>query len=246
VAADHTCHFADLGVVPVSEAERFMCSAVERRARNEITDLLILLAHPPTVATGLKDRLADPPRDLLVGLDTLQAEGIAFVSSVRGGGITYHWPGQLVCYPVLALEPAERNIPAYMTKLEEVAIQTLRCYGIEASRRRDSAAHLGLWVDGRKVVSMGVRISRWVTSFGLAINLEGDYAPSRYVRPCGIEGIRLTTVEEVLGTAPLRSSVVDSLKQSFVSVFRVSLEPLDSRSDMAPLAMGDSRTIIST
>jgi lipoate-protein ligase B len=158
-----------------------------------------------------------------VGLDRLQAEGIALTNSVRGGGITYHWPGQLICYPIIALGQAERSISGYMGKLEEVAIRTLRCYGIEASRRRDSAAHLGLWVHDKKIVSMGVRINRWVTSFGFGMNLGGDLGPSRYVRPCGLSEVCLTTMEEILGTAPPRRAVAESLTESFVSVFQREL-----------------------
>jgi lipoate-protein ligase B len=196
-----------------------MCRLVEKRADNEIGDLLLILAHPPTVALGVKGRSADRPKDLLVSLDRLMHEGIALTYSVRGGGITYHWPGQVVCYPVLALRPTERNIPAYMAKLEETAIQTLGELGLDAVRRRESAAHVGLWIHDRKIVSMGIRVSRWVTSFGFAVNLEGDFSPSQYVRPCGIEGVRLTTVEETLGTAPPRERVVERLKESFGAVF---------------------------
>jgi lipoate-protein ligase B len=200
--------------------------ATERRAANQIPDLLLVLAHPPTVALGLKGRSSNPPKDLLVSLDRLHDEGIALTYSPRGGGITYHWPGQVVCYPVLALGPTERNVPAYMAKLEEMALHALRSMGLEAERRRDSAAHVGLWVDGRKIVSMGVRVSRWVTSFGFALNLEGDFSPSLYMRPCGLDGVRLTTVAEMLGTAPPRAWVVQSLKESFVSLFDRTVVPV--------------------
>jgi lipoate-protein ligase B len=222
---DRTCHCIDLGALSVPAAEDFMTAAVQKRVGKEIPDLLLLLSHPPTVALGMKGRFSDHPKDLLVSLDRLRAEGIAFSRSLRGGGITYHWPGQVVCYPVLALGPAERNIPGYMGKLEETAIQTLRTFGLEAVRRRDTAAHIGLWVDGRKVASMGVRVSRWVTSFGFALNLEGDFSPSRYVRPCGLDGVRLITVEKILGSAPSRELVVETLKESFASVFDRILSP---------------------
>jgi lipoate-protein ligase B len=125
----------------------------------------------------------------------------------------------VVCYPVLALRPWERNIPAYMRNLEEVGIKTLRSFGIEANRLRDSSAHIGLWCRGRKVVSMGIRVTGWVTSFGFAVNLEGDHGPCTYIRPCGLKGVRLTTFEEVLGKAPPRAWVLEALKGHFEMVF---------------------------
>jgi lipoate-protein ligase B len=219
------CVFTDLGLLGLPRAEALMVAVGERVGAGEIPEMLLFLAHPPTVAVGLKDGKAESPKDLLVSPERLAGEGIALVRSVRGGGITYHWPGQVVCYPVLRLSPVERNISAYMTKLEDVGIATLKRVGLTATRRRDSAAHIGLWVDGRKIVSMGIRVSRWVTSFGFAMNLDGDFSPSRYIRPCGIDGVRLTSIEESLGEAPSRSQLMDMVKESFVNVFQRALEP---------------------
>jgi lipoate-protein ligase B len=219
LANENECLCTDLGVVEVSEAERVMSAWQSFRVAREAPDLLLILAHPETVAVGLRDRRASTPKDLLVSTKQLEEEGIALTRSIRGGGITYHWPGQVVCYPVLALHPRERDVPAYMSKLEQVGIEALSCFGLEANRRRDTAAHVGLWLDGKKIVSMGVRVSRWVTSFGFALNLEGDHRPSSYVRPCGLEGVKLTTLEEALGNAPPRPWVIEALTASFVRVF---------------------------
>lgn len=213
------CLFTDLGLTGVPEAEKLMSATRELRTANNIPDVLLFLTHPRTVALGIRDSPACSPKDLLVSANRLKEEGIALTRSVRGGGITYHWPGQVVCYPILALRPGERDLPGYMRKLEEVGIHTLRRFGLEAARRRDSAAHLGLWVDGCKIVSMGVRVSNWITSFGFAINLNGDHSASAYVKPCGLEGVRLATIEETLGWAPSRDQVIQAIKESFVSVF---------------------------
>ena len=219
-----TCVFNDLGPIDVPTAESFMTRAVELRIKNEIPDLLLFLSHPPTVALGLKDRCVETPVDLLVSRAQLDREGILFAHSVRGGGITYHWPGQVVCYPILALEPGSRDAPAYMAKLEEIGLRTLQEFGIRAARRRDAASYVGLWIGDKKLVSMGVRITHWITSFGFALNLEGDHSRSSYIRPCGIDGVCLTTMEEVLGQAPPRFQVIDSLKKNFASVFECGLE----------------------
>jgi lipoate-protein ligase B len=219
LASDNECLCTDLGVIEVSEAERLMSAWQSVRAARESRDLLLYLAHPKTVAVGLRDRRSSTPKDLLVSPKQLEEEEIALTRSIRGGGITYHWPGQVVCYPVLALRPRERDLPAYMSKLEQVGIEALSCFGLEANRRRETAAHVGLWLDGKKIVSMGVRVSGWVTSFGFALNLEGDHRPSCYVRPCGLEGVKLTTLEEALGNAPPRQWVIEALTASFVRVF---------------------------
>jgi len=220
------CYVADLGVTGIPDAENLMTAARELRLQGEIPDLLLFLAHPPTVAVGLRDRFTERPVDLLVEPERLEREGIALTRSVRGGGITYHWPGQVVCYPVLALAEGERDVSGYMWRLEQVGMDTLAQFGVSVSRRKGKAAYVGLWVDECKVISMGVRISKWVTSFGFAINLEGDHAPSSYVRPCGIEGASLATLEEILGHAPPRSRVMEAVKESFTSVFSRTVEPV--------------------
>src|SRR5208337_1435125 len=104
-----SCLVSDLGTIDVAIAEQFMTRAVELRLKNEIPDLLFFLSHPPTVAVGIKDRCVEMPIDLLVSRVQLDKEGILFTRSIRGGGITYHWPGQVICYPVLTLPPGERD-----------------------------------------------------------------------------------------------------------------------------------------
>jgi lipoate-protein ligase B len=220
------CVFTDLGTLEVPTVESLMTRAVELRLEKEIPDLLLFLSHPPTVALGLKDRCVQVPVDLLVSRAQLDREGILFTRSIRGGGITYHWPGQVVCYPVLALEPGERDAPAYMARLEDIGLKTLQEFGIQAERRRDAASYIGLWIGDKKLMSMGVRITNWVTSFGFALNLDGDHSRSCYVRPCGIDGACLTTMEEVLGQAPPRFQLIDSLKKNFASVFKCGLQAI--------------------
>ncbi len=211
---------AETGIMSVAKTERLMDITRTLRETDKIDDVLLILAHPNTVAVGLKDRNARHPKDLLVSREKLEAEGIDFVRSLRGGGITYHWSGQVVCYPVMALEGHDRNIPNFMHKLEQTAIDALAEFGISVDRRRDTPSHIGLWHQNRKIVSMGIRVSKWITSFGFAVNHSGNYFPSEYVRPCGIEGLRLITMEDVLGQAPPRAQVEDAMKKHFALVFR--------------------------
>jgi lipoate-protein ligase B len=211
---------AHLGCISVCDTELLMTELRDLRIATDIPDILLFLSHPKTISVGLKDKASSHPKDLLVPMERLEKEGISFTRSVRGGGITYHWAGQLVCYPVVKLGFQERDIPAYMNKLESVGIETLQHFGLSAERRRDSAAHVGLWLGNKKIVSMGVRVSRWVTSFGFAINLEGDFTPASYVRPCGLEGVQLTTLEESLGFAPSRETVMNQINDKFASIFQ--------------------------
>jgi lipoate-protein ligase B len=210
----------------VPDLERLMMSAARLRSNDAIPDLLLFSAHPKTVALGLRGGNAGQPKDLLVPVERLQEEGIALTRSVRGGGITFHWPGQVVCYPVMLLGPGERDIPGFMNKLEEVGIRTFSRFGLNVTRKRDSSSHVGLWRGNEKVASMGIRVSKWVTSFGFVINVEGNHRESAYVRPCGLEGIVLATMEEILGHAPPRGMVIETVTESFGVVFNRVLKPM--------------------
>ena len=223
------CMFVDLGVTGVRQLEALMVDASGLRATSDLPDLLLFSAHPRTVALGLRDRNSEHPKDLLVSRSRLTQEGIELTRSVRGGGITYHWPGQIVCYPVILMGPRERDIPGFMHKLEEVGIRTLKKFGITVTRKRNSSAHVGLWIGDRKLVSMGIRITRWVTSFGFVINVDGSHRESAYVRPCGLEGVALATMEEVMGHAPTRALVIEAVKKNFATVFGRRLEPMPTR-----------------
>ncbi len=209
----------DLGVAGVGHTEEFMTQIADLRAEDLIADILLFVTHPKTVTVGLKDRNSSIPKDLLVTREELRAQGIEFTGCIRGGGITYHWPGQIVCCPIMLLDQNARNISKHMEKLEQVGILTFRSFGLDVSRRRDTAAHIGLWLGSRKIMSMGIKVSRWVTSFGFAVNVQGDFSQSKYVRPCGIEGACLTTLEEVLGTAPSREQVIQAICENFAQVF---------------------------
>jgi len=208
------CLKIDLGEIPLPDAEKLMLHLSEERHRGSVPDAVIFAAHPKTVSVGLRDGRSPWPRDILVTPDRLAREGIALVKSVRGGGVTFHWPGQVVCYPVLALRHRERDVRRYMSQLECVALECLASLGVHGKLDASSARHIGVWVGKRKVVSMGVRISRWITSFGFALNLDGDYRQAAYVRPCGLDGVGLITLEEILGTPPSRSDAIEAIKRA--------------------------------
>jgi len=206
----------NLGTVGMFEADRLMQKLTQQRSANFIPDTLLLLSHPPSLAVGARDLNHD---DLLMPLSYFENQGINLNKNLRGGGLTYHWDGQLVCYPILKLQPHEQNIGSYMNKLEEVGLRTLRDLGILAERKRDKTAQIGLWLGNNKIASMGIHVSKWVTSWGFALNLTGDKTPADFIRPCGLDGVLLITAEEILGFAPSKQWVLNRLVHHFEEVF---------------------------
>lgn len=217
------CEVEFRGTVSLPEIEDYMHKLREQRLAGEISDRLLVLTHPPSLALGARKL---NPEDLLQPLADFEKDGIYLYQATRGGGLTFHWPGQLVVYPVLKLAKHEQSLPKYMQHLEEVGIRTLHDLGIEAYRRRDQAAQIGLWHEGKKIASMGIFVARWITSFGFALNLEGDLSPAQKIRPCGLKNVELVTIEQVTGQAPGRIEVNELVLKHFQEIFERELIPL--------------------
>ncbi|MBD3288200.1 lipoyl(octanoyl) transferase LipB [candidate division KSB1 bacterium] len=213
---EETCSVLDIGEIRISEVNILMERLTELRLHDRIPDMLLIMNHPASLAVGARPF---NPDDLAKPQIYFEQQGIYLFKSIRGGGLTYHWDGQLVCYPILKLNPHEQNLSNYMYRLEEVGIRTLKDYGVTASRRRDETAQIGLWHKGKKIASTGVHISRWVTSFGFALNLTGNIEPSLYIRPCGLKDVCLTTIAEATGNEPDRAAVKSSVIRHFQDVF---------------------------
>jgi lipoyl(octanoyl) transferase len=211
----------NLGIVSLDEADRLMRIFTERRSKDRIADTLLLMSHPASLAVGAREL---NQADLLMPLSYFENQGIYLYKNIRGGGLTYHWEGQLVCYPVLKLKFNEQNISNYMYKLEEVALRTLKDFGIIAGRKREKTAQIGLWLGNNKIASMGIHVSKWVTSWGFALNLYGDTSPADFIRPCGLEGVNLITVKDVMGFKPSKRSVMERVIYHFGEVFTRKVE----------------------
>lgn len=204
------------GLIPLPDADRQMSDWVRQRQADQIPDRLLFLRYPPCLAVGARQL---NPADLLQPLADFERQGIPLFQTNRGGGLTYHWPGQLLVYPILKLRPCEQNIPRHMFRLEEVGLRTLKDFGVIATRQREHTAQIGLWHEGRKVASMGIFIARWVTSYGFALNLSGDLTPSRGIRPCGLEDVQLTSIEKIIRRTPDRLEVMQSVRRHFQEIF---------------------------
>jgi len=154
-------------VVPYGEALEIQKHLVELRKANEIPDQLLLLEHPPVITLGVKTR--NDRSHVVASAETLDEEGVEVFESGRGGDVTYHGPGQLVGYPIMDLRPDRCDVHRYVRDLEEVLIRVAAAFGVAGGR---SSGLTGVWVGDEKLAAIGVRIARWVTSHGFALNVS--------------------------------------------------------------------------
>lgn len=206
------CRSRWLGRVDYAPALRMQEDLVAQRQRGEGEDTLLLLEHPHVVTLGRNAH----EENLLVDRDALTRRGATVHEVGRGGDVTYHGPGQLVGYPILRLRDDERDAHDFLRRLEEVLILSLSDFGIEAGRR---PPHTGVWVEDQKVAALGVRFSRWVTSHGLALNVDPDLDWFETIIPCGISHLGVTSMRELLGRPPSLASVRECLVGHFGAVF---------------------------
>jgi lipoyl(octanoyl) transferase len=206
------CRVVDLGVVDYDEAFALQKRHVERLQRNAGDDVLMFVEHPHVITVG---RNADG-RAIVADTRAIEARGAKVVATDRGGDVTYHGPGQLVGYPIVRLEPGRRDIRRYVHDLEQVLIDTLADFGVDAARH---PKHRGVWVEGRKIASLGIRISRWVTSHGFALNVSTDLAPFGLIVPCGIRERGVTSLERLLGRPVPLEEVGSGLARHLAAVF---------------------------
>ena len=174
---------ASLGRVPYEEAVALQEGIRAARQAGEVPDVLLLLEHPPVYTKG---RRSDPSH-LPMGEEWYRLQGIEVCESDRGGGVTYHGPGQLVGYPIMRVH----DVPLYVHTLERAVIAALGDEGIEAEVREGLT---GVWAGDAKIGSIGVHVSRGVTTHGFAVNVDGDLQPFEWIVPCGIEGVRMTSI----------------------------------------------------
>ena len=203
-----------LGRVPYAEAAALQQQLVEARRAEAIADTLLLLEHPHVITRGVKARQATA--NLRASDDELRARGVELIDSGRGGDITYHGPGQLVGYPILDLRPDRCDVHRYVHDLEEVLIRTARDFGVEAARL---PKHTGVWVGDRKLAAIGIRISRWITSHGFALNVCTDLSFFELIVPCGIADKGVTSLSALAGRPITMSAVDASVVYHFTDVF---------------------------
>jgi len=203
-----------LGVVPYAEALALQRQLVEERRHGRIGDVLLLVEHPHVLTLGVR---GDGGRShILATEDALASRGVEVYEAGRGGDITYHGPGQLVGYPILDLKPDRCDVHRYVRDLEEVLIRVAFDYGITAERVQGLT---GVWVGPEKLAAIGVRIARWITSHGFALNVSTDLDYFNLIVPCGIADRGVTSLSRLLGHTVERADVEDRLIQRFTEIF---------------------------
>ncbi len=207
-----------LGSVPYSEARDLQRSLAAAVSQGAIPDTVLFLEHPPVITLGRRTE----PGEIHVPDDA----GVDVVETDRGGKSTYHGPGQLVCYPILDLNRHGRDVKTYCRELEESAIRTVRHFGIEAARIEGLT---GVWLERppRKICSIGVHISRWVTTHGYALNVDLDPAPfTDWITACGLDDAAFTTIARELDRPVSVGDVRPHAVEAFGEVFDLTFEEL--------------------
>lgn len=189
-------HWTWLGRIPYAEAVELQLAVRDALKNGEGPERFLLLEHPHVYTLG---RNADGS-DVLADPDWLRARGVEVAECDRGGQVTYHGPGQLVGYPIVNLSPDRRDIRRYVRDLQEALIRTLAGYGIEG-RPGEEAAFIGVWVGKRKIASIGVHLSRWITTHGFALNVSTDLSYFSGIIPCGLNQVEMTSIEQLIGPA---------------------------------------------
>jgi lipoate-protein ligase B len=222
----------ECGLLPYSEGLALQRRVEAARQEEAVGDVLLLLEHHPVYTRGRRSTAEELP----MGAEWYEMQGIEVVDTDRGGRVTYHGPGQLVAYPIVSLKAYGDDVHAYVRGLERVAITALAERGVEAGTVEGLT---GIWVGERKIGSIGVHVSRGVTTHGLAINVNNDLQPFEWVVPCGIEGCRVTSLSRELGAEQDLSAFAATLAARYGEVFDrepVAAEPARLELDLGTLA----------
>ncbi len=210
-----------LGTVPYRDAWSLQQRlAAERRAGTLTEDLLLMLEHPPVFTMG-RNGEAGHVRD---GASSLRAAGAEYVEVDRGGSVTFHGPGQLVAYPIVALaesfpiagHPSHGDVLHYLRALEQALIQTAAVFGVDVQRR---PPYTGVWVDNRKLAAIGVKLSRGITTHGVALNVDNDLRWFDLIVPCGIDGAEVASLTSLGAAGWTPREVAPVLAEQLAGVF---------------------------
>ncbi len=205
------------GVLSYEDARRLQERIEAARQADRIPDVLLLLEHQPVYTKGRRTQ----PGELAMGEDWYRMQGIEVCETDRGGAVTYHGPGQLVGYPIVSLKAYGDNVHEYVRRLERLMIGSLAAYAVDAEVIDGLT---GVWVgggppEGRKVGSIGVHVSRGVTTHGFAVNVNNDLQPFEWVVPCGLEGVRMTSLCREVGSEQDMDAYMDLVAERFGEIY---------------------------
>ena len=198
----------DLGLSDFNDTWKLQKKLQSKRILGEIEDHLLLVEHPPVFTLG-----KNASKQHIIN----NSEEVSIIQTDRGGNITFHGPGQLVCYPILDLNHYKRSITWYMRELEQLIIDVLGEYDIKASRKKGLT---GTWVKDKKIAALGVRISKWVTMHGFSLNINPDLNFYKHIIPCGIKEYGVTSMAKIMGNeVPSMEEIKTKMKKRFIKNF---------------------------
>ena len=198
----------DLGLSDYNDTWKLQKKLQSKRILGEIEDHLLLVEHPPVFTLG-----KNASKQHIIN----NSDDVSIIQTDRGGNITFHGPGQLVCYPILDLNHYKRSITWYMRELEQLIIDVLGEYDIKASRKKGLT---GTWVKDKKIAALGVRISRWVTMHGFSLNINPDLNFYKNIIPCGIREYGVTSMAKIMGNeVPSMDEIKAKMTKRFTKNF---------------------------
>ncbi len=203
-------------LIPYLEGLKLQAIAFDKVLNQEAKGILLILEHEAVYTIG-KD---GGWNNLLESKDVLNEEGIDVVEVNRGGNITFHGPGQIVLYPILDLNYLGKDIHLFIDNLEKSIIETLKNFDIEATQK---PKYRGVWVDDQKIAAVGVHISKWISSHGIAFNINVDKRNFDRITPCGLKDFRVVSLDEYKGRQSIEN-IKELLIQSFESIFKLKFE----------------------
>lgn len=205
----------DVQHLPYVPGTRLMRALAEKKALATLPDILILTEHEPVITLGRRSRA----EDLLVTRQALEEQGIALYPVERGGLATYHGPGQLVAYPVFDLRRLRLGVARFVGRLEEAVLATLWDFELKSATRRTGFP--GAWIDKEKIASIGLAVHRGISFHGLALNVDMDLAPFDLFHPCGLTGVRMTSMVRALGRDVSKARLKQRLAYHCASIFKL-------------------------
>lgn len=206
----------DLGVAEYAWTYGLQTQLHGLRERGFVLDTVVVVEHSPCITIGRAGRM----ESILAGDDRLHEAGVPVYRSDRGGDVTYHGPGQIVLYPIMDLRAYGRDVHAHARRLEQVLIDTLAVFGVEATRKKE---YPGVWTAQGKIGAIGLRVSRWVTLHGISLNVSPDMSHFDLIVPCGLREHGVTSLTRVLGRPVEMETVKAQLRLSFERVYEVRL-----------------------
>jgi lipoyl(octanoyl) transferase len=203
----------DAGTLTYEQGLALQARLEAARQRDEIADVLILCEHSPVYTRGRRSTADELP----MGEQWYRSQGIEIADTDRGGRVTYHGPGQLVAYPIVSLRPYGDDVDDFIRRMERVILSTLDHFGIEAQTIEGLT---GVWTpERRKIASIGVHVSRGVTTHGFAINVNNDLQPFEWIVPCGIDDCQVSSVARETGASADMAELMDVVTERFGAIY---------------------------